>query len=280
MTRGCIPSKMMLYPAEIMHYIRQAGGFGIDVEVRKVDFAGIMERVHDHVAQESWKIELGLRQHPRVDLYRGTGEFIGDYTVKVGDDVIVGDKILLCTGSRPLVPPIPGLHEVGYLTNDDFFIKLRKLPRRVAIIGGGYIAMEFGFFLSMMGSRVTVLEMLPRIVSPEEPEVSYLLEHELSKHMDIRTGHRVVEARKRGEAKVLLAEDLETKEVVEVEADEVIVATGRRSNSDLTKPEKTGVKTDDRGWILVNEYLETTKKLLSQTSGPLEMPPVNTCLNM
>jgi Pyruvate/2-oxoglutarate dehydrogenase complex, dihydrolipoamide dehydrogenase (E3) component, and related enzymes len=136
---------------------------------------------------------------------------------------------------------------------------MRKLPRRVAVIGGSYIGLEFGFFLSMMGSHVTIFDMLPRIAPGEEPEVSYLLELDMSSHMDVVPGHRVVEIRRRGEAKVVAAEGTEDHDSMEVEVDEIVVAAGRRSNSDLTKPEKTGVKTDANGWIVVNEYLETTK---------------------
>ncbi|MFP3285147.1 MAG: dihydrolipoyl dehydrogenase [Nitrososphaeria archaeon] len=258
LTRGCIPSKMILYPAEIMSHIKRAGDFWIDVEVRGIDFAKIMEWAQGEVMGESRMIEENIRRDPRIDLYRTTGEFVGDYTVKVGDEVITGDKILLCTGSRPLVPDIPGLEEAGYVTNENFF-SMRKLPRRVAVIGGSYIGLEFGFFLSMMGSHVTIFDMLPRIAPGEEPEVSYLLELDMSSHMDVVPGHRVVEVRRRGEAKVVAAEGTEDHDSIEVEVDEIVVAAGRRSNSDLTKPEKTGVKTDANGWIVVNEYLETTK---------------------
>lgn len=258
LTRGCIPSKMLLYPAEIVHTSRQANRFWMDIQVKKIDFARIMEWAYEDVMGESRTIEENIRGDPRIDLYRSTGEFVDDYTVKSGDALISGDKILLCTGSRPLILPIPGLEEVGYITNENFF-ELRRLPRSVAIIGGGYIAMELGFFLAMMGSRVTVLEMLPRVVSTEEPEISHLLEYELGEFMDIRVNHRVVEARRKNGMKVLVAEDMKSRETVEVEADEIIVAAGRKSNSDITKPEKTGVRTDRDGWIMVDEYLETTK---------------------
>jgi dihydrolipoamide dehydrogenase len=258
LTRGCIPSKMILYPAEIMHNIRRARHFWIDVDVRGVDFPRIMAWAYDEVMGESRMIEENIKGDPRIDIYRTTGEFVDEYTVKVGDELIRGEKVLLCTGSRPLVPDIPGLEEAGYLTNENFFT-LRKLPRDVAIIGGGYVGLEFGFFLSMMGSHVTVFDMLPRIAPQEEPEVSYLLESDLSEHMDVIPGHRVVEVRRRGDRKAVTAEGVEDRGSVELEVDEIIVAAGRRSNSDITKPEMTGVKTDANGWIEVNEYLETTK---------------------
>ncbi len=259
LTRGCIPSKMVLYPAELLAQISRAHLFGIRARIEGVDPGLILERTRNMIYKESGEIEEGLRKHPQIDLYKGVGEFIADYTVEVNGEVIRGEKILLCTGSRPFIPPIPGLEETGYLTSDNFFFELKTLPKRVAVLGGGYVGLELGFFMAMMGSKVTILEMLPRIATQEEPEVSELLRRELSKYMDIRVNHKAVEVSRRGENKVVIAEDTVTGENIEILADEILVATGRRSNSDLTKPERTGVMTDKRGWIITNEYLETTK---------------------
>ncbi len=258
LTRGCIPSKMILYPAEIMHNIKRASDFWIDAKVSSVDFEKIMSWAYDEVMGESYQIENALMSDPRITLYKTTGEFVGEYQVKVGDEIITGDKILLCTGSRPLIPNIPGLSEVNYYTNENFFT-MRKLPKKTAVIGGSFIGLEFGFFLAMMGSEVYVFEMLDRIAPGEEPEISYQLEKDLDKHMSVLPSSKVVEVRKSGEKKVVTAEDLESGKTFEVEADEIIVAAGRQSNSDITKPERTGVKTDEKGWIIVNDYMETTK---------------------
>ncbi|MGC8568898.1 MAG: dihydrolipoyl dehydrogenase [Nitrososphaeria archaeon] len=258
LTRGCIPSKMLLYPAEIVHSIKRAKDFWIDAQVSSVDFERIMSWAHDEVMGESYQIENALMSDPRVTLYRTTGEFVGEYQVKVGDEIITGDKILLCTGSRPFIPNIPGLQEAGFYTNENFFT-MRKLPKRTAVIGGSFVGLEFGFFLSMMGSDVYVFEMLDRIAYQEEPEISYQLESDLDDHMHILPRSKVVEVKKVGEKKMVVAEDLDGGGTFEVEADEIVVAAGRQSNSDITKPERTGVKTDEKGWIIVNEYMETTK---------------------
>jgi len=260
LTRGCIPSKMLLYPATVARRIRESKKLGIDAELRGLDFSGIMERTYLHILDESRAIEESLKKHPLVDLYQTDGVFVGDYTIDVGGVEIEGDKILLGTGSKPYIPPIPGLDELEYFTNENFFRDLRKLPKRFAIVGGGYVALELGFFLAMMGSEVTVLEMLPRILYGEEPEASLLLQKKLSSFMEIRVDHKVVEARKRDGSKVLVAENLKTGETVEVEADEVLVATGRSSYSDVTRPDKTGVKVDSRGWIVTDDYLRTSKE--------------------
>ena len=255
LTRGCIPSKMLLYPAELVKKINEAKKFGIDVDIKNIDAKGIIKRVRENIRHEIEMIEHGLKSSPNIDLYQVPGEFIDDYTMKVGDEIIKGEKILLCSGSKPLIPPIKGLEETGYITSDDFLM-LDEIPDSIAIIGGGYIAMELGFFLAMMGVDVTVIEMLPRIVSGEEPEVSELLQKEMEKIMKIYTGYTVKEVKK-GKMKKVIASGEEGK--LEVEADEILVAAGRASNSDILKPEKTGVKTDSKGWVIVDEYLQTTK---------------------
>jgi Pyruvate/2-oxoglutarate dehydrogenase complex, dihydrolipoamide dehydrogenase (E3) component, and related enzymes len=112
LTRGCIPSKMILYPAEIMHNIKKASDFWISSRTSSIDFEKIMSWAYDEVMGESYQIENALMSDPRIALYKTTGEFVGEYQVKVGDEIISGDKILLCTGSRPLIPKIPGLNEV------------------------------------------------------------------------------------------------------------------------------------------------------------------------
>ncbi len=256
LTRGCIPSKMILYQAEMAAHVAQAGRFGIKVNGYTVDPMVALRRARHLIEEESSMIERSLIEHPQIDLYKGVGEFVDEYTVSVNGEEIRGEKILLCTGSRPLVPPIPGLKEAGYVTSDDFFF-MDSLPKRWVVIGGGYVGLELGFFLAMGGRKVTLLEMKDRIAPVEEPEVSAVLQKKLGEVMDIKTRHKVVAVEKRGDRKVVVAEGPQG--TVEFDADEILVAVGRRSNSDLTKPERTGVETDERGWIKTNEYLETTK---------------------
>ncbi len=256
LTRGCIPSKMLLYPAEIVRKIMEAKKFGIDTKIKGINSKEIMERMRKSIRNEIEMIEHGLKSSPNIDLYQVAGEFIDDYTMKVGDETIKGNKILLCSGSRPLVPPIKGLKEVGYITSNEI-LQLEELPATVTIIGGGYIAMEYGFFLAMMGTKVTVVEMLPRIVAGEEPEISDLMQKEMKEIMEIYTGYTVKEVRKENGRKKVIA--ISDRGKIELESDEILVATGRKSNSDILKPEKTGVKTDERGWIIVDDYLQTTK---------------------
>jgi dihydrolipoamide dehydrogenase len=157
-----------------------------------------------------------------------------------------------------VIPPVKGLAETGYITSDEA-LRLKKLPASVAIIGGGYIAAELGHFLAAMGSKITVLGRNPQFVPEEEPEVSEVLKKDLGRHMEILTNMEVTEAGTAGGLKRLLAVDRNTGKHREVLAEEVLVAAGRGPTSAILHPEKGGVETDERGWIKVDEYLQTTQ---------------------
>jgi mycothione reductase len=156
LTRGCIPSKILLYPAELVRTIERAGTFGIDLEIRNVDFAKVMKRMRSLIDSEIESIRQGLSESSAIDYYNSPAEFVSPYTLKVSNERITSKMILLCAGSKPIIPPVRGLEEVGYLTSDTI-LHVTRLPRSIAIVGGGYIAAEYGHFLSAMGSRVTII---------------------------------------------------------------------------------------------------------------------------
>lgn len=258
LTRGCIPSKMVISVAEIIADAEKAGELGVDVEVRSVDFRRIMERMRKKIGKEVKQIEEALKLHPNIDFYNDIASFVKPYTLKVGGIRIKSDRIFIGSGSRPLIPPVKGLEEAGYLTSDTF-LKLEEMPESMVVIGGGYIAVEYGNFLARAGCDVKIVEMMPRILVNEEPEVTMAVQSELSRHAEIYTSHRVVEVEKRGDRKAVIAVDAEGNRK-EIEAQEILVAVGRESNSDLLKPENGGIEVDEKGWIKVNEYLETSSK--------------------
>lgn len=173
-----------------------------------------------------------------------------------------GEKFVIATGARSFIPPIEGLEQVGYITNESFFgEKFPKKPyKSLIIIGGGVIAAEFAHVFSAVGTEVTVVEMLPRLVATEEPEISDFLERAFKKYMNVFVKYKAMKARKESGLKVITIKQVETGEEREVEAEEILVATGRKSNADSLKIDKTGVETDKQGWIKTNEYLETTQK--------------------
>jgi len=259
LTRGCIPSKLLLYPAELVRIIERAGEFGIQADLRSVSYERVVERMRSLVHKEIDMIRHGLSHSKNIDYYPTVAEFVAPYTLKVGDHTIHSKTMFLCTGSKPVIPSIKGLERIGYLTSDTI-LKMDRLPESVGIIGGGYIAAEYGHFLSAMGSKVAVFGRSPRFLPEEEPEVSALAKRELGKHMTIITNHEVrkVERTSTGK-KRLIATDIDGGGSKEALVEEVLVAAGRGPNTDVLHPEKGGIKTDSNGWIVVNEFLETSQ---------------------
>ncbi len=257
LTRGCIPSKILLYPAELVRLTEKAREFGIDTEIRSVDFSQVISRMRSLIDADIDSIRKGLSSSENIDYFREVAEFVEPYTLSVGDQRIRSNMIFLCTGSQTLVPPVKGLKETGFLTSDEV-LQLKKLPKSVAIIGGGYIAAELGHFLAAMGSRVTIIGRNPQFLPEEEPEASEVLREELGRHMTILTNVEVRSARSQGGVKSLTAVDRKTGQQKEMAAEEILVAAGRGPTSGFLHPEKGGVEVDEKGWIKVNEYLETS----------------------
>lgn len=258
LTRGCIPSKILLYPAELVRLTEKAREFGIATEITSINFAQIMTRMRSLIDKDIDSIRRGLSSSENIDYFHATAEFVAPYTLKVGDETITSKLIFLCIGSQTNIPPVKGLAEAGFLTSDEV-LELKKLPKSVAVIGGGYIAAELGHFLAAMGSRVTIVGRNPQFIPEEEPEVSDVLRRELGRHMTILTNKEVQEAGTSRGLKRLLASDRNSGKTEEVAAEEILVATGRGPTSGILHPERGGVETDDHGWIKVDEYLQTSQ---------------------
>lgn len=259
LTRGCIPSKMLLYPADLVREIERAHTFGIDADLKGVDFRRVMERMRETVGRGVAEIRTALEESPHVDYYHAVASFTAPYTLSVDGTEVHAQKILLCTGSQPGIPPVAGLESVPYLTSDTL-LGLDTLPPTVAVIGGGYIAAEYGHFLAAMGSDVTIIGRNPQFIPEEEPEVSALARKVLGEHLAIVTNQEVRSAETRPGGKVgLVARDRSSGEETEYVVDAVLVASGRSPNTDILHPERGGVRTDPRGWIEVDDHLQTSQ---------------------
>jgi len=256
---GCIPSKMLIYPADRVVEIEEAGKLGIGVEISNIDFKSIMARMRKFIREGQSHIREGINQARKLGFYQGEGHFTGDYTLEVSGEKIKGKKIFIASGARPFIPPIKGLDGESYLTNETA-LQLEARPDSLIIIGGGYIAVEYGHFFAAMGTKVTMLEMADRLVLPEEPEMSELLRKALSRRMAIHTGAQASEVKKKGNGVAVLVKDNKTGKEKSFSGQGVLVAVGRRSNADILKVENTGVETDKRGFIKVNRRLETSRK--------------------
>lgn len=256
---GCIPSKLMIFPADRIMEIRESWKLGIDAEIKGVDFESIMERMRNTVRGHRKNPVAMAKKIPHLDFYMGEAFFESDYTLKIGTDLIKGEHIFLVSGARPLIPDIPGLEDVDYLTNESL-MDLTKKPQSLIIIGGGYIACEFAHFFEAVGTSVTILQRGDRLVKEEEPEISDLLKKKMSGRMNISVAVEAVSVEKRADDVLVRGRHTHTGEISEFLAQWILVAAGRRSNADLLRVEKTGVEVDDRGYIKVDEYFATSKK--------------------
>lgn len=258
LTRGCIPSKILLYPAELVRTIEKARDLGIDANITRIDFQMVMDRMRTLINKDIDQIREGLSNSENIDYYHAPAEFVSPYTMKVDGTEITAKMIFLGIGSKTLVPNIKGIDKVRYHTSDTAF-KLTKLPESFAIIGGGYIAAEFGHFFASMGSKVTIIGRNPQFLPEEEPEVSELAKKDLGKHMTILTNQEVREVREAGNQKELVAVDRKSGKSSVVSAKEIMVATGRGPITDILHPEKSGVKLTKDGWIAVDDFSETSQ---------------------
>ena len=196
---------------------------------------------------------------PNLKWFNQQGEFTSDYTMQIGDQTIRADKVFIVSGSRPGIPKFKGLETVTFLTSDTV-LQLETQPKSVIVVGGGYVGAEYAHFFSGIGTKTTLIGRNPHLVPEEEPEISELLKKELSKRMEIHTNLEVVEVKQSGAEKTVVAKDRADNSLKEFTAEALMIATGRVPNSDILKPEKTGIQTDEHGFIKVNEYLETNKK--------------------
>ena len=215
-----------------------------------------MDRMRAFVHGEEQESEETAGQSEEPHNVPGYGRVHGRSHAHGRRKTITAPKIVIASGARPLIPPIPGLKEAGFLDNVTL-LDLNQAPKSLIIIGGGYIGCEYGHFFSAMGTDVTIIQRPPVLLHDEDIEVGETVTRALAKHMNVRTGHQADRVAIEDGKKVVYARDMKTGKPEKFEADEILLALGRKSNADLLKPEMTGVETDDRGWIKVNKYLET-----------------------
>lgn len=253
---GCIPTKVLVYPADRVMEIREAAKLGIQAKVEKIDFAAVMAHMRWYVGDILAGAKQRIVSDDKFTFYNGQGRFVAKNTIEVNGEQIKAARIAIVCGTRPVVPPIPGLDGASYITNEGA-LELNELPESLIIIGGGYIAVEFGHFFEAMGSQVTIIEMMDRLVTSEEPEISDLLLTELRERMEVLTGTRAVEVKSTPTGVSVVTED-GAGQRREISAAKLMLAVGRRPNTDTLDLDNTGVKLDPRGYVVVDEYLETT----------------------
>ncbi len=197
LNRGCIPSKVLIHAADMIRDAEAAARIGVDFGEPRADYATIKKRMWDIVLTGRREIEEGVRRTSNMDLYRAIGSFVSDYTVKVDAETIRSPRIVIASGARAQIPPIPGLELVRYHTYRTVF-DVEERPESVVILGGGYIGCEFAHFFSAMGTRVSLVGRNQVLLPHEEPETSALVKRRLSKHVDVHTGTQAIRGRRRG----------------------------------------------------------------------------------
>ncbi len=256
---GCIPSKMLIYPSDRVVEIAEAGKLGITAEVKDVDFGAVMRRMRNTVQRGERHVREGIRFAEGLDFYEGEGHFVEDYTLEVNAARIKGKKIFIVSGARPHIPAVRGMDSVEFFTNESV-LQLQERPKSIIIIGGGYIAAEYAHFFAGMGTEVTLLQRNERLVPDEEPEISEALKKGMSRRMRIYTGTEAVSVRKTDSGYGVTGKERAGGKETDFAAEKVMVATGRTSNADVLKVGNTGVKTDGRNYIKVDEFLRTSMK--------------------
>ncbi|MDA8099573.1 MAG: FAD-dependent oxidoreductase [Nitrospiraceae bacterium] len=239
--------------------IREAGKFGITAEIGKIDFRAIMEHMAAHVRKSHDPMQKALDEAEDFDYYGGEAQFTGESVLSVKGQEIRGKTIIIAAGARPLVPQVKGIETVEYLTNESA-LRLTALPESMVIIGGGYIAVEFAHFFEAMGTKVTIVQRNKQLVPEEEPEVAELLKKALSRRMKVYTDTEAVEVKQSGPVVTVTARERSGGKQIEITAGRLLLAAGRRPNSDNLMVERAGIKTDAKGFIVVDEFYETSKK--------------------
>ncbi|MEK6939766.1 MAG: dihydrolipoyl dehydrogenase [Nanoarchaeota archaeon] len=257
LNRGCIPSKIVIHSAEVAETIHRASEFGISAKVNKVNFKFVTDRASHAVDEDSHSIERNVRSEKNPMLFKGRGKFVDRYVVEVNGERIKGKKIVIAAGARPVIPPIPGLDKVSYLTSTEA-LRQTILPKSMIIIGGGYIAVELGFFYASLGTKITILQRNEVLIPREDREVATTITNLWKKKYNVITNADVLKVEKQGKGvAVTLKFGNSTKKI---SAEKLLVATGVKPNSDTLQLEKTGVKVNKNGFISVNKFLETNVK--------------------
>lgn len=253
---GCVPSKALIRSAKMLSYAKRAQEFGFQQCHVDFDFADVMERVHRIIKQIEPHDSMERYSAMGVDCIQGEAKITSPYTVQVNGKNLTSRSIIIATGARPFVPPISGIEKIHYLTSENLW-DLRKLPNRFVILGGGPIGCEMTQAFARLGSKVTQVEMAPRIMGREDPEISEMMRKKfISEGIQVLTEHRAKSVIVEKGSKRLVCEH-QGKDV-EIEFDEILVAVGRVANTSGLGLEELGVRIAPNKTIDTNEILQTS----------------------
>ena len=253
---GCVPSKAMLAAADALHRAAHHPFAGITTSAGGVDLGAVVDTKDSLVEQLRVDKYLDLAREYGFTICRGRAEFVDAETVECGGRRITAGSFLVATGATPWIPPISGLRDAGYLTSTTA-LELRAVPGELVVIGGNAVGLEMGQLFARLGSRVTIVEALPRIAPSEEPEASAALQAALvDEGVRVVTGVAVTSVRRDGDRRLITLERDGASETLA--GDHVLVATGRRPNTADLGLGRAGIAVTDQGAIRVDDTLRTT----------------------
>jgi pyruvate/2-oxoglutarate dehydrogenase complex dihydrolipoamide dehydrogenase (E3) component len=253
---GCTPTKTLVASAYAAHVVRRAADYGVRVEgAVKVDMKAVKARKDAVVALSRDGVEQSLKALEGCTVYEGHGRFVAEKKVAVNASELTADRIFINVGARAVIPPIPGLDDVPYLTNSSM-MDVDFLPAHLIILGGSYVGLEFAQAYRRFGSEVTVVEAAPRLIAREDEDVSQAVADFLKEEgIDVRVGSKVIGVEKQGNSiAVKLDSAGKNSQIV---GTHLLVAVGRRPNTDDLGLDKAGIATDTRGYIQVDDQLRT-----------------------
>ncbi len=253
---GCIPTKTLVASARAAHMARRGPDFGVMIDGPiEVDMKSVKARKDEIVRGSNEGVENWLKNTPNLTVYEGHGRFESANSIRVNDDLLEAEKIFVNVGTRAFVPDMPGLDSVDYLTNSGM-MEVDFLPEHLIVIGGSYIGLEFAQMYRRFGSRVTIVEKLDRLIARDDDDVSEAVKEILeSEGVEIRLNAECIGVTQRGDQVAVSMECGEDpKEVV---GSHLLLAVGRRPNTDDLGLDKAGLETDGRGYITVDDQLRS-----------------------
>ncbi len=269
---GCVPSKAIIRSARIASYIRRAEEFGLVTGPVDVNFATLMQRVRNVIERVEPHDSIERYAKLGVDCLTGSARITSPWTVEVDDRTITTRSMVIATGGKPTVPPIPGLDQFDYLTSDSIW-ELQSLPQRLLVLGGGPIGCELAQSFARLGSNVTMVEMAPRLLSREDEETSAALAAGFYQDgIRVMTGYTAARFEKSQDRNFAICTTGTDEE--RIEFDHVLVAVGRRANTDGLEIANAGIQLDQRGQVPINDYLQTSQPHIlacGDVSGPYQL---------
>ncbi|NGX56928.1 MAG: Dihydrolipoyl dehydrogenase [Candidatus Anoxychlamydiales bacterium] len=252
LNHGCIPSKMLLHYKDVIESIKSSKDFFIKSKIEKIDYEKIISSTDYQLNKLSREIYSFYKKSRQIDLYKGNAKFIDNHTLKVSKDLIYGKKIVLAIGARASIPNIQGLENIDYLTYIEA-LKLKTLPKTMTIIGGGYIGIELSNFFQSMGCKVTILE-AKKILSNVDDEIASEFKKKFLKNIKVIENVNIKKIESKNKKITVFFNNKK------ITSEKLLISTGIKPNTDLIDIQNTNIKLDEKGFIKVNKYLQTSIK--------------------